>query len=106
MVVIFVFRPRVNLNPRTTPKNIQSNHSILEKFSQLYSNIFKNMTKCTQLKRIIVHYKKRLVLDMKRMPDNTWKTLVNQPMTPKKAKRPKKGKMAALMRKHRRWLNR
>ena len=60
----------------------------------------------TDLKRIIVHYKKKLVLDMKRMPDNTWKNITDQTKKPKKPKRPKKGKMAALMRKHRRWLNR
>ena len=55
------------------------------------------------LKRIIVHAGKKLVFDIKLMPDGTWRP-ARSPA--KQKKRPKKGRMARLLRQHKKWLNR
>jgi hypothetical protein len=63
----------------------------------------------TKLNRIIVHAGAELVLDMKRMPDGSWKTLhaSSGPSKKKKKKKPPtRGAFAALRRKHNKWLNR
>jgi len=59
-----------------------------------------------KLNRIIVHAGKELVLDMKRMPDGSWKTLTGVKKPAKKKRRPKTGRMARLMRQHKKWLQR
>lgn len=60
----------------------------------------------TKLERLIVHAGKKLAFDMKLMPDGTWKTTYGPGFPKKKKKRPKTGRMASLMRKHNKWLNR
>lgn len=60
----------------------------------------------TKLKRVIVRDNKRLVFDMKLMPSGAWHTTYGPAWPGHKKKRPKKGRMATLMRKHKKWLNR
>ena len=60
----------------------------------------------TKLKRLIVHAGNQLAFDMKLMPDGTWKTTYGPGFSKKTKKRPRTGRMASLMRKHKKWLNR
>lgn len=60
----------------------------------------------SELNRLVVHDNQRLVFDMKLMDDGTWKTVYGPAWPANKKKRPKKGRLATLMRKHKKWLNR
>lgn len=67
------------------------------------------MTKCVEMKKLIVWSGKQLAFRMTKQSDGSWTTEYGPGYhsKPKKSiKRAKTGKMASLMRKHKKWLNR
>ena len=60
----------------------------------------------TELNKLIVHSKGKLAFEMTLQPDGSYKTIYGPGFHQEKKKRPKTGPMAALRRKHKKWVNR
>jgi len=60
----------------------------------------------SKFNRLIVHSKGKLAFDMKLTPNGIWKTVYGPGFAEKPKKRVKRGRFAALRRKHMKWLNR
>jgi len=57
-----------------------------------------------KLKRIVVHAGPKLVFDMTLQPDGSWKTVKGPGSRPEPKRRPRTGRAASLLRKHKKWL--
>lgn len=60
----------------------------------------------TKLDKLTVYSKGKLAFEMTLKSDGTYKTVYGPGFPRERKKRPKTGPMAALKRKHKRWLNR